>query len=127
MIIPCMNSTSAWKGGLGGVRTVASVRNLPGWPGAPGCTMGADCCADAAIVLSKNSATKDRLQRAMHHYTIRVFRQSIIRFRPPGARSVRSRSLGGRSLAGATVHRKAVNMLNRPRYSVHTYGIFLAA
>src|ERR1700729_3842562 len=77
MIIPCMNSTSAWKGGLGGVRTVASVRNVPGWPGAPGCTMGADCCADAAIAPSKNSATKNRLQRAMHYYTIRVFRQSI--------------------------------------------------
>src|SRR5580700_12043029 len=77
MIMPCMNSTSALKGALGGVRTVASVRDLPGWPGAPGCTMGLDCCADAAIALSKKSgAVRDRLQRAMRYYTIRVLGQS---------------------------------------------------
>jgi hypothetical protein len=39
--------------------------------------MGADCCADAAIALSKKSeATGDRLQRAMRYYTIPVLGQS---------------------------------------------------
>src|ERR1700721_2455682 len=77
MIMPCMNSTSALKGALGGGHTVVSLRNLPGCPGAPGCTIGADCCADAPIALSKKSeAVRDRLQRAMRYYTIRVFRQS---------------------------------------------------
>jgi hypothetical protein len=39
--------------------------------------MGADCCADAAIALSKKSeAAGDRLQRAMRYYTIRVLRES---------------------------------------------------
>ena len=39
--------------------------------------MGADCCADTAIALSTASeAVRNRLQRAMRYYTIRVFRQS---------------------------------------------------
>src|SRR5580692_7914264 len=75
--MPCMNSTSALNGGLGWIRTVSSVSCLPGWPGAPGCTIGADCGADAATALSKNSeAVRDRLQRAMRYYTIRVLGQS---------------------------------------------------
>src|ERR1700734_827446 len=78
MIMPCMNSTSALNGALGGVHTVVSLRNLPGWPGAPGCTMGADCCAEAAIALSKKSeAVRDRLQRAMSYYTTHVLGPSI--------------------------------------------------
>ena len=66
MIMPCMNSTSAPKGAWAGVQTVVSLRNLPGWPGAPGCTMGADCCAGAAIAPSKKRAAIEKSTAKSH-------------------------------------------------------------
>src|SRR5580658_6001406 len=119
MIMPCMNSMSAGNGALGGIRTVSSVRNLPGRPGAPGCTMGADCCADDAMALSKKSeAVRDRLQRAMHYYTLRVVSQST--------EAVPSGSGPGTSAAvrleaacwpGWPLMRVRSRVLDRPRYS----------